>query len=281
MTIESRMPREEYDAIDSLNISRLKVIKRSPQHFLHALAHPKSSAPMTLGTAAHVATLEPERFERDFAIWSRMSEAGNLCPRKGQYWDAFRMENPGRTVLTPDEAALAKAIAVAVRSDANAFRYLERGDPEVTIEWSVDGRLRKGRIDWLTRLDGVPYVVGLKTARDCRHFAFGHQAAKLLYHLQWAWYHDGYEVSTGKRPQLVEIVVESEPPHAVATYRISEDIIAQGRDEYQALLQILSTCEQTGEWPGPAPLEDYLTLPSWVYPEAESDLSDLGLETTA
>ncbi len=280
MSIISRMPRPEYDAIEALNITRLKVIERSPLHYRANV--PRVSDALTLGIAAHVATLEPERFGADFAIWDRRTESGRQAPRNGKWWDAFALENTDKYILTEAEAREARAIAAAVRSDATASRYLASGDPEVTMTWQChieDGRLCKGRIDWLTRIDGDPCVVGLKTARDCRHYAFGSQAAKLGYALQWAWYLDGYIANTGETPRMVEIVVESEPPHAVATYRIEDDILLEGRDNYRELLKVLSDCEASDIWPGPVLGEEVLTLPSWYYPQADTDdVTDLHLE---
>lgn len=279
MTIQSRMPREEYDAIQSISITRLKELRRSPQHFQHALEHPRESEAMTVGIATHVAVLEPERFLKEFAIWDRKTDTGRNAPRNGKWWEAFQLEHKGQTILTEDEGIVALEIAKAVRFDAIANKYLSVGDPEASLEWEiVGGRPAKGRVDWLTTYEGAPWIVGLKTSRDCRHFQFGSQAAKLGYHLQWAWYHDGFEAITGKSPHMVEIVVESEAPYAVATYLIPNDIIEQGREEYQRLLVTLAECEAAGEWPGPVPTEEYLTLPSWVYEHEEDDLTDLGLE---
>ena len=279
MSIESRMPRAEYDQIQAISITRLKELRRSPQHYRYALAHPKTSDAMTLGIATHVAVLEPERFQHDFCIWERVTDAGKQAPRSGQHWDAFSAANPGRTVLTRAEGALAMAIATAVRSNPIALRYLETGDPEVSLDWTAADRPAKGRVDWLTTIDGTPTVVGLKTARDCRHFAFGAQSAKLGYHLQWGYYHDGYRALTGHEPRMVEIVVESAAPHAVAVYSIPSDIIDQGREEYERLLALLAECEATDTWPGPVPTEEPLTLPSWAYPALDDDISELGLET--
>jgi hypothetical protein len=95
--------------------------------------------------------------------------------------------------------------------------------------------------------------------------------------LQWAFYHDGYIAIRGEEPKVVEIVVESEPPHAVAVYSIPQDIIAQGRDEYERLLNQLRECEATGHFPGPHEVEEPLTLPNWYY-EQYDDLADIGLE---
>jgi hypothetical protein len=273
--IMSRMPMSDYRTIDALNISRLKELQRSPLHYMHRLANPLTTPPLTLGVAAHCATLEPERFGRQFAVWDRRTESGRMAPRNGKWWDAFQAANEMRTILTEDERDEALAIASAVRADPVAMRYLEAGEPEVTMTWEPG---RKGRADWLTTVGGQPALVGLKTTRDCRHFSFGSQAAKLGYPLQWAWYHDGYREIRGVAPLVVEIVVESAPPHAVAVYRILDEIIDFGRDGYEMLLDQLSECERRKQWPGPYIEEQVLTLPSWVYGSASDDLAELELE---
>lgn len=277
--IRSRVPYAEYSRIEALSISRLKELRRSPQHYAYRLNHPKESPALTLGTATHTAVLEPERFSTQFAVWSRRSDkTGNLCPRNGQWWEAFEAENVGKTIITADEFALATQMQAAVRSNPLAMRYLEAGDPEVTMTWFLDGRPCRGRVDWLTRVDGVPHVVGLKTSRDCRLFKFGNQAAQLGYHLQWGFYFDAFKAIKECEPRMVEIVVESEAPHAVAVYSIPQDIVDQGRDEYQELMLRLAECESTGHFPGPQEHEEPLSLPSWVYGETADDLTALGLE---
>jgi hypothetical protein len=275
--IRSRVPWEEYAALPGVSITRLKELGRSPQHYAYRLDHPKETPALRLGTAAHTAVLEPERFERQFGVWARRTDGGNLAPRRGQYWDAFLAENPGKTIITDDEHMLASAIQRAVRSHPVASHYLESGDPEVTLTWlREDGRPCRARIDWLN-IGAQPVLVGLKTSRDCRHMPFGSQAAKLGYHMQWAWYHDGYTRLKGVEPKVVEIVVESEAPHAVAVYSIPGDILLQGRDDYERLLEQLAACESTGEFPGPHELEEPLTLPTWIYQQTD-DLGELGLE---
>lgn len=279
MSIESRMPRANYDLIQAISITRLKELRRSPLHYQYALEHPKTSDAMTVGIATHVAVLEPERFTHDFSIWDRRLDNGRAAPRNGRVWDAFKDLHAERTILTADEGALALSIAKAVRFDEVANKYLATGDPEVSLQWDIEGRPCKGRVDWLTTVDGHRTLVGLKTTRDCRHFAFGAQAAKLEYGCQWAFYHDGFSaIMDGEEPRMIEIVVESAPPFAVATYIIDQDIILQGRDNYRELLKILAECEANDTWPGPVQGEQILSLPSWYYPSAD-DMSDLGLET--
>lgn len=281
MTITSRMQRTDYDVIEALNISRIKNLKRSPQHYLHALANRKETPSLIIGNACHVAVLEPERYEQDFCVWDRVTDGGKMSPRRGQYWDAFVKNANGRVCLTPEQNKLAAAISRAVRTNELAMPYLASGDPEVTIEWSLapelGSRPAKSRLDWITRDERGPVLVGLKTARDCRRYAFGAQSAKLSYHWAWAFYEDAYTFTKGERPRSVEIVVEVEPPHAVAVYRIPDDVIEQGREEYWAAVKLLAECEATNTWPGPEPKEEFLSLPSWAYGTDDADLDGLGL----
>jgi len=279
--IQSRVPASEYYGSHGISISMLKELRYSPARYLYRLTHPKNSEPLKLGTAAHTAVLEPERFERDYIVWGETTASGRMRPRSGKDWESFATSAGSRTILTAAEYASAMAMQKSVRGSALAMKYLDSGEPEVTMRWKVGlGEMEldcRGRVDWLTTIDGEPWVVGLKTARDGRPFIFGSASAKLAYHLQWSWYHDGFESIKGVTPKMAEIVVESSAPHDVFVYLIPDDIIDQGRDEYERLLERLKQCQDSGHWPGPQETEEVLTLPSWAY-EANDDLSDLGLE---
>lgn len=271
------MPAPTYFALPDLSISRLKEIRKSPQHYKYFAENPRKSAPMAFGTAAHAATLEPDRFSRDFVVWDRKTDSGRSAPRNGKAWDAFVAESAGREILTADEYGAAIDIAGAVRTDPVAAKYLRDGQPEVTMKWAAHGRACKGRADWLTELDGEPVLVGLKTAAENSHFKFAASAVRYGYTLQWAWYHDGFRLLTGASPRLVEIVVESKPPYSVVVYAISEDVIEHGRSEAAELLARLEQCERENYWPGPAETEVILSLPAWAY-ATEDDISGLDLE---
>lgn len=274
-SISSRMPAPEYFGIESVSITALKEMKRSPMHYKWRRANPIKTKPMSLGTAAHCATLEPERFLNEFAIWSHRSASGRMSPRNGRRWDEFKAESGAKTIITEDESIAAIEMAVAVRNDAVAKPYLENGDPEVVLQ-TPDGR--KGRIDWMTIMGDEHVIVGLKTARNCLPMKFGNAAAALGYHLQWAWYMDLYYDITGINPTMVEIVVESYPPYATIVYRVPDDAIAQGRQDYMKLLEQLRECERKNYWPGPATEVVTLSLPTWAYDQPGDDLSDLDLE---
>ncbi len=262
-----------YRAAAGANVSSLKDLARSPLHYRHAKDNPKpATAAMSLGTAAHCATLEPERFAESFVTW-----AGGI--RRGKEWDAFKAdaEDARRLVLTEDERDTAQAIAEAVRGTPEAMAYLHRGEAEVSMAWHHDDgpqMLLKGRVDWLTVVKGCDVLVGLKTTRDLRPRKFAAQAADLCYHWQWAYYADGFERITGRLPLVVEIVVESAAPHAVAVYRIPEHVLERGRQEYRDALEQLARCEASGVWPGPVVGEVEFDLPGWAYPADEMTIED-------
>lgn len=274
--LQFNVPWEEYLALPGCSITRLKELRRSPMHYRYRLENPKESAPLTFGRAAHCAVLEPERFDADHAVWARRTASENLAPRNGKHWDAFRAEHAGRTIITADEYASAVTLQRAVRGNPDAAKLLETGDAEVTMQWSIMGHAAKGRLDWLNpTYEGRPALVGLKSTRDCRERQFGRQSATLGYHLQWAWYLDGYKTLTEcSDARVFEIAVESEAPHAVVVYEIPEEILHQGFIEYCELLEMLAECERTNSWPGPAPGIRTLTLPQWVYGEEEISYVD-------
>jgi len=272
-TVRHGIPFAEYQGSRSLSISALKNMRRSPLHYRYRLDHPqKQTAAMALGTATHAAILEPERFALEYVVWDG-------ARRTGKEWDAFVAASGSSKILSAKEHDAVLCMSVAVRSNRYAAMYLETGAAEVTMGWADDvtGFDCKGRADWITKDGSADVLVGLKTAKDCRPIPFGNQAARLGYHLQWAFYFDGFYTIHGKEPRVVEIVVENEEPHDCAVYVIGEDVLEAGRLEYRRLLDRVAECEMSGNWPGAVEGQESLTLPSWVY-ESESDLVGLELE---
>jgi len=271
---------ERYLDIERTRITHLKEMARSALHYRYRLAIGKKSAALELGKTAHMAVLEPERFEKDFAIWDERTESGSVRPRRGKDWDAFCEKHPDQTIVKADEHAFACAIRDAVRNKRVAMKYLDAGYAEVTTIWDdvETGRRCKGRIDWVTNVEGIDAIVGIKTTRDGDLRKFQNQAASLLYHLQWAFYYDGYATATGREPRVVEIVVEAAAPHDVVVYIVPADVLELGRETYRELLVKLTECERANAWPGRADREQLFQLPAYMTREEDNDVSDLDLE---
>jgi len=279
--IYKRLPYGLYEGIPATNSSSLRELLRSPKQYLYRKENRKESEALTLGLAAHTAILEPHRFLAEYALWDERSDNGNVRPRRGKDWDAFQAAQgaQGRRIVRADEYYLAAAMRDAVRGHGPALRYLKKGDSEISMVWDdPETRFRcKGRVDWIADDNDVPVLVGVKTARECGPRTFAAAAYRYGYHIQWAFYHDGFAATTSVQPRVIEIVVEKEAPHDVAVYQVPPEIIELGRDEYRRLLLLLMECEHTHNYPGCVPGEQILSFPAYAY-DMDNDIESLGLE---
>lgn len=272
--LRTRVPFADYQELAGVHATSLKVLARSPLHYRHQLEHAPESKAMRLGTVAHTAVLEPHRFLAEYVLWDRQTASGASAPRNGKAWEDFKASAGRKKIVTRAEYEHAVAIAAAVHRNREAMRYLVEGEPEVSMQWELDGLHCKGRLDWLPSKGDA--LVGLKTTRDAGPVPFGNQACKLGYDISWAFYADGYETLKGERRRTIEIVVESAPPHDVVVYVVPDEILDRGRDLYRAFIRQLLECEAADEWPGiGGGREQTLTFPTWAFQEDEDDL---GLE---
>lgn len=266
----------DYHTLAAVNQSSLKpLIQRSPKHYLYNLNNPRPSTRSQFrGTAAHCAILEPERFARDFVVFDGPRRAGKA-------WEAFEAANEGKTILKVDELEAARAIQRAVLEDPLAGRYFSGcGDNEATLYWRdvLTGLECKARPDRMTSIGGEHVIVDLKGTKDASPKWFPRDAANYLYHLQAAFYSDGYEAVVGVRPRYVIVAVELAAPHDVVVYQLDEDTLAAGRETYREALQSVAACRKAEQWPGAAGgAEMVLELPSWAFPR-EDDLEGMDLD---
>lgn len=258
--IYPHLSREEYDAIDAVNLSTLRYMKKSPAHYKSILLEKgKDSDAKKLGRAVHMAVFEPERFDKSIAIWT-----GKV--RRGKEWDDFRGEHAGKEWLTPAEYTECMTMQKVVRADPIARRYIEKGQGEVTLAWEFGGIQCKGRVDYIGPL-GIP---DLKTARDASPDGFGKASHEYGYHVRAAWYGDAYHLLTGEPKPACLIAVESDAPNVVQVYNVPDPLIRAGRREYLDWLDKLGFCRSQKWWPGYADQVLDLTLPKWATPIEEA-----------
>jgi hypothetical protein len=272
----------DYSSLPGINITSLKELARSPLHYRHRLENPRAATKsLELGTVSHVAVLEPEQFLREYVLWDAKTDDGEKTkPRRGKAWEAFQEQHAGKKIIRSDEYDVAISLRDAVRADPVAMKYLAMGRPEVAMTWTDEhtGLACKGRVDWVTHVEGIDCIVDLKGTRNASPSSFARDCARLNYHLQLAFYADGYEQATGKTPRVVVVAVEFEPPHDVVTYIVPAEVTELGQDEYRKLLERYSECAGNKSWPGCGDgAEKILQLPAWATPTDE-DISDLDLD---
>ncbi len=223
---------------------------------------------MVNGTLVHACIFEPSEVEKRYIVKPEDHDGRTAA---GKAWTA-EAKASGREVVEAAAMQAAKAQAAALRALHDVAALLADGVGEASCFWTDDqtGELCKCRPDWTAPAgDGVILLDG-KTTRDASPEGFGRAIWTYAYHLQAAWYSDGYTAATGKRVHgFVFAAVESEWPHAAAAYMLGDDVLEAARRENRRLLTIYAECKRTGQWPGYAAGINLINLPRWAQLETK------------
>ncbi len=278
------MPAERYHAIHAMSAGGLKRMKQSPAHFYGMQLDPnkpaeKDSKARANGTLTHCLLLEPHEFDARFTVvpddaptrpsvrQRKAAKPSDATVAAIAWWDAFDAANAGKIIVEPGQLAAAKAQAAAVRAVPDLAALLADGYGEASAFW-IDpetGELCKCRPDWTSPAGGGVILVDGKTCQDASPEGFGRAIWNMDYHLQAAWYSDGFEAATGLRVHgFVFAAVESAWPHVAAPYMLGDDVLEAARRENRRLLNRYAECKRSGVWPGYAPAIQLINLPAWA-----------------
>lgn len=266
-----KLSREEYDALKADNFSRIKNVEDSEEHFQQSeLMQEQDKDEFRRGRLTHMALFEHQRFASEVKIWKEGDKRGNA-------WKEFKAEWDGFEIIKPDERDLYVGIANAVRSHPVASKYVTNGKSEMTLLWErmVPKMKCKGMVDFIANVDAL---ADLKVVANITPRVFGLNAARYFWHVQAAFYRDGFETITGKRPPYKLIAVQAKAPHVVAVYNVPEFQLDAGREKYMGWLERIEAARRENNFPGPTGTgEGELQLPQWAVP-SDNDLSELDLQ---
>jgi exodeoxyribonuclease VIII len=270
------MDNADYHRHSAVSKSHLDLVARSPLHYWARYVDPnrvesEPTAAMLLGTAVHTHILEPDEWTARYIAGpealDRRTKAGK------EAWAAFEADAAGRTVISRNDADLVLAMGRAVRNHPAAAMLLKLpGKAETTHKWidAATGLQCKCRPDWLTT-DGS-LIVDLKTTEDASP-GFRKSIANFRYHVQAAWYLDGVEHATGRRPeQFLFVCVEKRAPYACAVYAADAEMIDAGAKQARLDLDTLAVCKAADAWPGYSDQIEPISLPAWMRPKADGTM---------
>ena len=272
------IPNADYHAHPAISKSHLDLIARSPMHYWARYVDPNRVAPeptaaMLLGSAVHTHVLELDTWDSRYITApegiDRRTKAGK------ESFAVFQEAAGDRVTITRDDTDLVMAMGRAVHGHPAAAMLLNKlpGKAEATYMWFDDGTglQCKCRPDWISNDGSV--LVDLKTTEDASPNEFRRSIAKWNYHNQAAWYLNGVEQATGKRPeQFLFICVEKRAPHCVAVYAADAAMIAAGETATRKALDTLAICRAADHWPGYSDQIESIGLPSWMLPKADGTL---------
>ena len=249
---------EEYHSRPEISKSRLDRIHKSIAHETQAAPQEENSA-MRLGSALHHFVLENDAFSVNYATV-------NVKSRAAKMYKETVLENPNKTVILELELTQIQYMADAITAHPFASTMLSGGGKaEYSYFWTdpQTGIRCKIRLDYIQ--DG--WINDLKSTQDASPTEFAKSAFNYRYHVQDAFYSDGFEATTGNKPNGFRFVcVEKTAPYNVAVYELDANAKQLGREAYRADLDKWARhIENPVEWQGYPAEVQILSLPPWAF----------------
>jgi exodeoxyribonuclease VIII len=261
---------DEYHAItESVSKTWLDDINLSPAICYARHLHPKRPAPAAKqgqleGNLAHCAILEPAEFEKRYIV-------GPTVNRNTKIWKDFVEKNSDRIAIQADQYDTAMRQAESVRGLPDVRDALEVGRPEVSAFWTdpATGVKCRCRPDWSHPCgESSVVLLDVKTYSNASPSEFARQAARKRYHVQDAFYSDGFAHASGLDVlAFIFVAVETEWPYAANAMMLDGASRDQGRADYARNLATFARCQESGEWPGYSKEISLITLPGWAFQE--------------
>jgi hypothetical protein len=266
----------EYDQIRGLNWSVLRRFKKSAAHArAEQLAPPEPSDDMNFGQAFHTLVLEPSKFEERYVLVPEDAPARRSKVDK-EWWAVFEEANKGRERIRQEELAELQTMVNGLYANRRAQELLTdpRALREVVVVWDwSDGKTTvrcKGRIDLVSRWQGVSIVADVKTSRDAGPWSFGKDLDSYDWAGQIVWYTDGLQtvrpMQGGERIPYF-LVVEKEAPFCGVVYELGQASREAARAQARRLIGRYVEAERTGLWPGYP--DGVIELPSYALNRTE------------
>lgn len=264
--IYEKLPFEKYRQLPGLHSSTLKAALESALDYQHAEQNDRAdSDTFRQGRAAHTGILEPGRFLAEYVLWETKHADGSKRIRSGHAWEDFKLANAGKTILDQPQFDAACAVRDAVREHPIAGPLVRaKGRAELSLRWKHrSGADCKARLDYVTKTA----LLDIKTTHDIRPHIFNNTAERFAYRIQAALYRDGAEAcGLGRLPfKIIAVRIAKGKPIDVAVYTVTEELIADGQEEYELAIDIVQACRKKQEWPGIATEHEIpLLRPSWA-----------------
>lgn len=181
-----------------------------------------------------------------------------------KWWDQFRRLNPGKELVSGEDAEKLFAMQKAVMEHPIASEIITRASAIECAGFKkhATGLMMKGLADCIS-VDDKEFttIPDLKTVPrgGAKREYFEKSIYDWGYHLQAAHYLDVFGAT-----YFVLIVVEKEPPHSVALYNVEPDSIRIGRNRIDGWMTQIAQCEKTGHWPAYHSGIMSIGIPEWA-----------------
>ncbi|EIH1421435.1 PD-(D/E)XK nuclease-like domain-containing protein [Salmonella enterica] len=261
---------ESYHAGPGVSKSQLDDIADTPAIYLwrkNAPVDTEKTKTLDTGTAFHCRILEPEEFSKRFIIapeFNRRTSAG----KEEEKTFLEECARTGRTVLTAEEGRKIELMYQSVMAlPLGQWLVESAGYAESSVYWEdpETGILCRCRPDKI--IPEFHWIMDVKTTADIQRFRTAYYDYR--YHVQDAFYSDGYRAQFGEIPTFVFLVASTTAEcgrYPVEIFMMGEDAKLAGQREYRRNLQTLAECLNNDEWPA----IKTLSLPRWAKENANA-----------
>lgn len=277
------IPNEVYHHPECPGVSKsnLDSVAISYDHYLQSMAEKKDEHAQDdfkdkffIGTAYHMMTLEPELFDKTFAVpptqpkYDRRTKSGKEA---FEYWEAtvyspWIKENDGKTHLDLETFNQLSAMKDATLKNARLKKIIENSAKEVTFFW----RDEKTGITCRCRPDAISMEFGIvldlkSTGTGADFISFRKAMVNFNYDRQAAFYLDGIQKVTGRKMNFVFGVCEKKEPFGVQAFSPVEPVLEVGRLLYRKSLDRIAAVHQGKAPSGYAQEIVDIDLPAWGF----------------
>ncbi|EGA9493744.1 exodeoxyribonuclease VIII [Salmonella enterica] len=264
------IPNEAYHAGPGVSKSQLDDIADTPAIYLwrkNAPVDTEKTKSLDTGTAFHCRVLEPEEFSKRFIIapeFNRRTSAG----KEEEKTFLEECARTGRTVLTAEEGRKIQLMYQSVMAlPLGQWLVESAGYAESSVYWEdpETGILCRCRPDKI--IPEFHWIMDVKTTADIQRFRTAYYDYR--YHVQDAFYSDGYRAQFGEIPTFVFLVASTTTEcgrYPVEIFMMGEEAKLAGQREYRRNLQTLAECLNNDEWPA----IKTLSLPRWAKENANA-----------
>ncbi|HHR5387579.1 TPA: RecE family exodeoxyribonuclease [Salmonella enterica subsp. enterica] len=264
------IPNEAYHPGPGVSKSQLDDIADTPAIYLwrkNAPVDTEKTKSLDTGTAFHCRVLEPEEFSKRFIIaqeFNRRTSAG----KEEEKTFLEECARTGRTVLTAEEGRKIELMYQSVMAlPLGQWLVESAGYAESSVYWEdpETGILCRCRPDKI--IPEFHWIMDVKTTADIQRFRTAYYDYR--YHVQDAFYSDGYRAQFGEIPTFVFLVASTTAEcgrYPVEIFMMGEDAKLAGQREYRRNLQTLAECLNNDEWPA----IKTLSLPRWAKENANA-----------
>ena len=264
------LPNEEYHNLPSLSASQVKTLLVNPYLYVSKYKM-KQTDSMNIGSAVHTLTLEPHKFDLEFAVMPKVD--GRTAAGKEAKM-IFERESQGKIILNEEQFEIAQKASQSILSHP-VSQFLQGGKAEASYFSNINGIDVRVRPDYYREDIGV--VFDVKTTTDASPDGFIKAIANYGYYIQNAFYINTLKSLGLKANKFIFIAVETKEPFMVGVYEITPDAVAFGWSEAVRAFDILKNIDKYQE---PVYIDSVsgehiqtLTLPSYVYYKKDANIN--------